>query len=120
MTNEEALNHFKNHEYMTDYSWQDEMSEIAIEALENQIAKKSDEIAKMLAPYDVESIEELIWNVKTKTINDVENILKKTEPNKVAEIKCSDGEIRNKPLITFEKVYEILEQTLVKSLNEVF
>lgn len=40
MTNEEALNHFKNHEYMTDYSWQDEMSEIAIKAIEKQIPKK--------------------------------------------------------------------------------
>lgn len=40
MTNEEALNHFKNHEYMTDYSWQDEMSEIAIKAIDKQIPKK--------------------------------------------------------------------------------
>lgn len=40
MINEEALAHFKNHEYMTDFSWQDEMSEIAIDAIEKQIPKK--------------------------------------------------------------------------------
>lgn len=40
MTNEEALSLFKNHEYMTDFSWQDEMSEIAISAIEKQIPKK--------------------------------------------------------------------------------
>lgn len=40
MNNEEALALFKNHEYMTDFSWQDEMSEIAIKALEKQIPKK--------------------------------------------------------------------------------
>lgn len=40
MTNEEALAHFKNHEYMTDFSWQDEMSEVAISAIEKQIPKK--------------------------------------------------------------------------------
>lgn len=40
MTDEEALAHFKNHEYMTGFSWQDEMSEVAIEAIEKQIPKK--------------------------------------------------------------------------------
>lgn len=40
MTNEEALAHFKNHEYMTDFSWQDEMSEVAISAIEKQAPKK--------------------------------------------------------------------------------
>lgn len=40
MTNEEALAHFKNHEYMTDFSWQDEMSEVAIAAIEKQIPKQ--------------------------------------------------------------------------------
>lgn len=40
MTNEEALAHFKNHEYMTDFSWQDEISEVAIKAIERQIPKK--------------------------------------------------------------------------------
>lgn len=47
MTNEEALAHFKNHEYMTDFSWQDEMSEVAIKAIERQIPKKPLEITFM-------------------------------------------------------------------------
>lgn len=34
MTNEEALKLFKDHKYMTDYSFQDEMSEIAIRSLQ--------------------------------------------------------------------------------------
>lgn len=40
MNYEEALKLFKDHKYMTDFSWQDEMSEAAIEALEKQIPKK--------------------------------------------------------------------------------
>lgn len=37
MTGEKALEHLKYHEYWTTYSWQDEVCEIAIKALEKQI-----------------------------------------------------------------------------------
>lgn len=40
MTNQEALDLFKGSKYMSDYSWQDEMSRLAIKALEKQIPKK--------------------------------------------------------------------------------
>lgn len=50
MTNEEALAHFKNHEYMTDFSWQDEMSEVAIVAIEKQIPKKPEYAYKEYMP----------------------------------------------------------------------
>lgn len=40
MTAEKALELLKDHEYWTTYSWQDEMCEIAIKALEKQIPKK--------------------------------------------------------------------------------
>lgn len=35
MTNEEALTHLKQHDYWTQYRWQDEMCEVAISALES-------------------------------------------------------------------------------------
>lgn len=40
MTEEKALEQLKYHEYWTTYSWQDEVCEIAIKALEKQIPKK--------------------------------------------------------------------------------
>ncbi len=46
MTKKEALELLKDHEYWTTYSWQDEMCEIAIKALEKQIPKK---------PYNVDT-----------------------------------------------------------------
>lgn len=48
--------------------------------------------------------------IRNKTIEDIEKFLDKIALDKVAEIKCDDGEIRNRPLIDFAKVYEILEQ----------
>lgn len=35
MTNEEALAHLKLHDYWTQFSWQDEVCEVAISALES-------------------------------------------------------------------------------------
>ena len=46
MTTEKALELLKDHEYWTTYSWQDEVCEMAIKALEKQIPKK---------PYDVDT-----------------------------------------------------------------
>lgn len=40
MTEKKALELLKDHEYWTMYSWQDEVCEIAIKALEKQIPKK--------------------------------------------------------------------------------
>lgn len=40
MTAKKALELLKDHEYWTTYSWQDEVCEIAIKALEKQIPKK--------------------------------------------------------------------------------
>lgn len=40
MTNTEALELFKNHQYMTEFTFQDDMSEIAIKAIEKQTPKK--------------------------------------------------------------------------------
>lgn len=40
MTIEEALEHLKLHEYWADFSWMDEVAELAISALEKQIPKK--------------------------------------------------------------------------------
>ena len=37
MTEQEALDLFKHSNYMSDYSWQDDMAELAIKALEKQI-----------------------------------------------------------------------------------
>lgn len=47
---------------------------------------------------------------RKKVIDDAKKLLDKITPDKVAEIKCDDGEIRNRPLIDIAKVYEILEQ----------
>lgn len=47
---------------------------------------------------------------KMLALKDVEKLLDKIAPDKVAEIKCNDGEIRNRPLIDVARVYEILEQ----------
>lgn len=41
MTAKKALELLKDHEYWTTYSWQDEVCEIAIKALEKQIPKKA-------------------------------------------------------------------------------
>lgn len=54
---------------------------------------------------------------RNKTIEDAEKLLDKIAPDKVAEIKCYDGEIRNRPLIDIAKVYEILEQMKEKKKN---
>lgn len=39
MTEQEALELFKHSNYMSEYSWQDDMAELAIKALEKQIPK---------------------------------------------------------------------------------
>lgn len=44
MTAKKALELLKDHEYWTTYSWQDEVCEIAIKALEKQIPKKPVEV----------------------------------------------------------------------------
>lgn len=49
-------------------------------------------------------------DAKEKVLDDAEKLLDKIAPDKVAEIKCGDGEIRNRPLIDIARVYEILEQ----------
>lgn len=46
MTEEKALEQLKYHEYWTTYSWQDEVCEIAIKALEKQIPKRAISIYK--------------------------------------------------------------------------
>lgn len=43
MTRIEAIELLKDHEYWTDFSWMDEVAEMAIEALEKQIPKKPNE-----------------------------------------------------------------------------
>lgn len=40
MTEQEALDLFKHSNYMSDYSWQDDMAELAIKALEKQTPKE--------------------------------------------------------------------------------
>lgn len=40
MTHQEAIELLKDHEYWTDFSWMDEVAEMAIEALEKQIPIK--------------------------------------------------------------------------------
>lgn len=40
MTYKEALEHLKLYEYWADFSWMDEVAELAIEAIEKQIPKK--------------------------------------------------------------------------------
>lgn len=46
-----------------------------------QISQKirADEMARMLEPYDVESIEELIQNVRNKTIDEYDNFIAKNK-----------------------------------------
>lgn len=60
-------------------------------------------------------IDEIRADERIKTIEEAEKLLDKIAPDKVAEIKCYDGEIRNRPLIDFAKVYEILEQMKEKN-----
>lgn len=70
MTEKEALELLKDHEYWTTYSWQDEMCEIAIKALEKQISKKA---------YDVEGI-------KRKAYEQLVNKIKATSPETLLKI----------------------------------
>lgn len=45
---------------------------------------------------------------KQRILSDIVNELLNTEPQKVAEVKCSDGEWRNRPLIDIAVAVEIV------------
>ncbi len=45
---------------------------------------------------------------KQRLLSDIVNKLVNTEPQKVAEVKCSDGVLRNRPLIDIAVAVEIV------------
>lgn len=45
---------------------------------------------------------------KQRLLSDIVNELVNTEPQKVAEVKCSDGMLRNRPLIDIAVAVEIV------------
>ena len=45
---------------------------------------------------------------KQRLLSDIINELANTEPQKVAEVKCDDGEWRNRPLIDIAVAVEIV------------
>ena len=70
MTNQEAIELLKDHEYWTDFSWMDEVAEMAIEALEKVDKYRWHDLRK--DPDDLPPIDErveLIFNVNNKNIN---------------------------------------------------
>lgn len=86
---------------------------------------KAKELARMIASRDTQVImpieqhdEEIRADERAKVLDDAEKLLDKIAPDKVAEIKCDDGEIRNRPLIDIARVYEILEQMNEQKYSE--
>lgn len=70
MTNQEAIELLKDHEYWTDFSWMDEVAEMAIEALEKVDKYRWHNLLK--DPNDLPPIDErveLIFNVDNQNIN---------------------------------------------------
>lgn len=45
---------------------------------------------------------------KQRLLSDIANKLLNIEPQKAAEVKCSDGVLRNRPLIDIAKAVEIV------------
>lgn len=78
--------------------------EVITELLETS---KHDELSQKIA-WDI--LERGIERGKEMVLKDVKKLLHETPVDKVVEIKCDDGEIRNRPLIDIARVYEILEK----------